>query len=96
MSNKRFRDAESGEYVSEEYAAANPSTTVSEAVPAGVTADSFLKVLGKHGGAIVSSNDCSTDEIAIARQENRFYVDADSYGYVWVPIEEAEDEKETR
>jgi hypothetical protein len=34
------------------------------------------------GGAIVSSNECSPTEIAIARTENRFAVDTEGIGFV--------------
>jgi hypothetical protein len=50
----------------------------------------FLKLLASNGGTIVSSNDCTVEEIAAARAEKRFYVDADSLGYVYVPTEAAE------
>lgn len=44
--------------------------------------ENFLKKL-REGGAIVSSNQCSTLEIDDARASNRFFVDEDGYGYVW-------------
>ena len=34
------------------------------------------------GGAIVSSNDCTPEEIATARAENRFAVDPAAFGFV--------------
>ncbi len=41
-----------------------------------------------NGGAIVSSNDLSHEDVVKAREEDRLFVDEDSYGYVYVPIEE--------
>jgi len=43
----------------------------------------FLEKLAAKGGAIVSSNECSEIEIADARLTDRFFVDANEYGYVW-------------
>jgi hypothetical protein len=37
------------------------------------------------GGVIVSSKDCSPDEIAIATANDRFVVDSDGFGYLWRP-----------
>jgi hypothetical protein len=56
----------------------------------------FLKLLARKGGTIVSSNDCTVEEIAAARAEKRFYVDADSFGYVYVPTEAAEEIDEAK
>lgn len=50
-----------------------------ETVPA--TLRACLNVLIE-GGTLVSSNECSTAEIAIARGGNRFYVDSNGLGYV--------------
>lgn len=36
-----------------------------------------------YGGAIVSSNECSSLEISEARSGDRFFVDGDGYGFVW-------------
>lgn len=36
-----------------------------------------------YGGAIVSSNECSSLEITDAREGDRFFVDGDGYGFVW-------------
>jgi hypothetical protein len=56
-----------------------------------MTAEEFLNLLGENGGAIVSSNECSLEEIEIARAEDRFYVDsATCFGYVWDPFEDEE------
>ena len=45
----------------------------------------FVRLLAE-GGTIVSSNDCSPLEIAIARSHGRFWVDpTTAYGYVWQP-----------
>jgi hypothetical protein len=45
-------------------------------------AANFLKRLRVDRGAIVSSADCSTMEIAFAQKERRWYVDEDGMGYV--------------
>jgi hypothetical protein len=45
-------------------------------------ASDFLKRL-REGGTIVSSNDCSADEIALALRDNRFFVDTEGFGYVY-------------
>jgi hypothetical protein len=46
------------------------------------SADELLRRLVENGGAIVSSNSCSTLEIADARARGDFYVDEGSLGYV--------------
>jgi hypothetical protein len=84
--NRRNRDAGSGQYVTEEFAKENPSTTVSEKTDSSKLAEAFLKRLSKEGGAIVSSNDVTTDGITFARAEGRFYADENNFGYVWIPI----------
>lgn len=43
----------------------------------------ILKKVQEHGGAIVSSNECSQLEIDDARATDRFFVDEDGFGYVW-------------
>ena len=45
-------------------------------------AKTFLALLLK-GGSIVSSNDCSEGEIAMARACHRFHVDENHFGYVY-------------
>ena len=45
----------------------------------------MLDRLGKEGGIIVSSHECSNLEIAQAQANNNFYVDDDMYGFVYVP-----------
>ena len=46
------------------------------------TADDLIQRLVSHGGAIVSSGDCSEMEIADARVRGDFYVDDNGLGYV--------------
>lgn len=46
------------------------------------SADELLRRLVENGGAIVSSGDCSTLEIADARARGDFYVDEGGLGYV--------------
>lgn len=53
----------------------------------GRTAGQFLMLLADQGGVITSSNDHSPEEIQRARDEDRFYVDANSFGYVWDSLE---------
>jgi len=43
----------------------------------------LIQLLVEKGGAIVSSNDCSTFEISDAQATGRFAADEDGYGYVW-------------
>lgn len=50
-------------------------------------AEKFLKNLATSGGAIVSSNDLSAEEIDAARQEGRMFVDEDGFGYIYEPID---------
>lgn len=47
-------------------------------------AERFLQRLAE-GGTVVSSNECSVEEITHAQACRRFYVDARSYGYVYRP-----------
>jgi hypothetical protein len=96
MSKKNYHSAKSGRYVSQEEAAASADSTVAENPMAGSRkhAYEFLKLLVSNGGSIVSSNDCTVEEIAAARAEKRFYVDADSFGYVYVPKKAAEESDE--
>lgn len=51
-----------------------------------MTADEFLNNLAVRSGYIVSSASLSPTEIAMARAENRFYVDANGLGYAWMPV----------
>lgn len=53
----------------------------------GMTAEDFLRLLADNGGAITSSNDHDQEEIDRAREESRFYVDADGFGYIWDSLE---------
>lgn len=49
--------------------------------------DERLKAISRlplEGGAIVSSAACTESELFHARATNRFYVDADGLGYVWM------------
>lgn len=39
------------------------------------------------GGAIVSSNDLSAEDISKARADGRLWVDRFAYGYVYLPLE---------
>ncbi len=82
MSKKHFRDAESGEFVSEEYAAEHAATTVGEG-PGGLS--HLIKVLKEDGGAIVRAKDLSADDIAIAKQAGWY-----DNGVVYVPIQNGE------
>ncbi len=50
-------------------------------------AEEFLKKLASDGGAIVSSNDLSPEEIDDAKTEERMFVDDAGFGYVYVSIE---------
>ena len=45
-------------------------------------ANELLEALVYERGAIVTSADCSEMEIAFARQEGRFYVDPNGFGFV--------------
>lgn len=48
----------------------------------------FLKLL-RQGGVIVSTNDLSSEQIAVARNHNRLFVDESGFGYVFcLPIQE--------
>lgn len=47
------------------------------------TPTQLIDKLQLHGGAIVSSNDCSVMEIADAKASGRFAVDEALFGYVW-------------
>jgi hypothetical protein len=89
---KKYRSAGSGKFISKETADASPETTVSERVTVhgSMHAYEFLKLLARNGGAIISANDSTVEEIAAAKAEKRFYSDADEIGYVYVPIEAAE------
>lgn len=84
--SKRHRKAGDGEIVSQDYAEANPLTTVSETIKPQL-AEKFLKRLAKTGGAIVSSNDLSAEDIAEARAGERMFVDDDGFGYIYQPID---------
>ncbi len=57
-----------------------------------MTAEDFLKKLAIGGGAIISSSDCTPEEIADARANDNFFVDACNLGYVWMSLEEYTDE----
>lgn len=52
-----------------------------------ISAIEFLQLLAEEGGAIVSSNECTTEEISDAQAEGRFYADSEGYGYVHNPFE---------
>lgn len=52
------------------------------ASPALRTSNLLLEKLKKNGGCIVSTNDCSTMEIADARVRGDFYVDENGFGFV--------------
>jgi hypothetical protein len=84
---KRHRETDEGEFVSPEFAEANPLTTVSESVNSNAKAAKFLKKLAEYGGTIVSSKDLSAEEIEKARQQKRMFVDDDGFGYVYQPID---------
>lgn len=43
----------------------------------------FFDKVATYGGAIVSSNECTTLEIADARAGDRFFIDGDGFGFVW-------------
>ena len=86
-SKNRNRNSDGGKFVSREYAEANPSTTVSEAVNNNAKAAKFLKKLAEYGGAIVSSSSLTPEEIEKARQQKRMFVDDDGFGYVYQPID---------
>ena len=51
-----------------------------------IDADSILRLL-RQGGLIVSSGDLSVEAIAAARACGRMTVDADGFGYVYLPPE---------
>lgn len=55
-----------------------------------MSAEEFLKNLSESGGAIISSSDCTPEEIEAARIEGRFFADDDNDGYVWEILETAE------
>lgn len=46
------------------------------------TMEDMFGDLKANKGSIVSSDDCSEMEIAMARSEGRFYVDKDGFGFV--------------
>lgn len=53
------------------------------------TLDELAEMIVKGGGSIVSSNDCSHVEIAVADACGRFYVRDDGMGFVYrLPSEE--------
>lgn len=37
------------------------------------------------GGALVSAEECSAPELALAKAEDRFTIDSDGFEYVWRP-----------
>lgn len=81
--NTHERDAESGRYVSDEYAKEHPSTTVSESAKKPEIWH-LLKMLSTDGGAIVRSSDVSAeDDLEQAKTDGRYWGD-----FVYVPIEE--------
>lgn len=45
----------------------------------------FLALL-KNGGVMVSSADCTPDEISDARKQGHLWVDFQGFGYVYVPL----------
>lgn len=51
-----------------------------------MSAEEFLQLLHE-GGAVVSSNECTPEEISEAEAEGRFYTDSEGYGYVYDPFE---------
>lgn len=51
-----------------------------------MTIEEFLQLVTR-GGAITSSNECTPEEISLAQAEDRFFVDADGYGYVYDSFE---------
>jgi len=59
-----------------------------------VTNAEQLLALLKHGGKIVSSNDLTAAAIAAAQACSRMYVDADGFGYVYLPHPERPPEHE--
>ena len=86
MSNnpKRYRDAETGEYVSATFAAANPKTTVME-TEKNRDRWTILNRLYKQGGAIVRAADLSAEEVEQARADGRCFGT-----FVYLPIENLE------
>jgi hypothetical protein len=85
--NKKHRDAGSGKYVSEEFADANPTTTVSESTGGQPYCSDELKELLMrlqiHGGAILRSEDLSSADIEKAISDGQY-----AMGFVYVNIEE--------
>lgn len=47
-----------------------------------MTLKQIMDKLAERGGAIVSSNDCSEQEISMARANGDFTVDENGYGFV--------------
>jgi hypothetical protein len=81
--NPKHRDAGSGQYVSEEYAEANPATTVSESVGEQPHIWKLLGKLSQDGGAIVREQDLSEEDLAAAKSEGRHWG-----GFVYEPIDD--------
>jgi hypothetical protein len=50
-----------------------------------MTADEFLKNL-QDGGAIISAEDCSDEDLAEARAEDRIYETPDGAAYVYTDL----------
>jgi hypothetical protein len=82
---KRHRDAGSGHYVTEDYAEANPDTTVSETSKQ-PDVWKLLTKLSQNGGAIVREQDLSAEDLEKAKAEQRHWG-----GFVYEPIEELTD-----
>jgi hypothetical protein len=55
------------------------------AVPNTSNMKKLTELLIKHGGKIISSNDCSVLEIAEARADNRMWVDENGFGFIFMP-----------
>ncbi len=78
---KRYRDAETGEYVTEEYAKENATTTVGE-TDGNRGRWKILNRLYRDGGAIVRAADLSPAEVEEAKADSRTFG-----AFVYVPIE---------
>lgn len=84
---KRFRDAGSGEFVTEEVSIREPETTVSEIIRPKSDVEQFLHRLTVEGGIIAPAKNFTPEGITLAKYERRYFTDAEGNGYVLVAYE---------
>ena len=46
----------------------------------------LLMKLRERGGALVRDSDCTEEQLAMAKHEDRYTEDSDGHGYVWMPV----------